>query len=188
MPPFHLPQNKCYGVFKYEKLNYSHRITPKKKLVQEEKVVRAPTRTMSVNLFGLNRVSDVEFRKLVRSLNPEQKEIFYHILKMAKTSNAQQFVFLCGGAGAGKTRLTTTLYQALIRHFNTLGQVSHTYGDQLNIDQSSCISSNHPSKVGRERLNRPVFWRQLPTGKAAYLIKGQIIHSACNISCKSNPV
>ena len=26
MPPFHLPQNKCYGVFKYEKLNYSHRI------------------------------------------------------------------------------------------------------------------------------------------------------------------
>ena len=27
MPPFHLPQNKFYGVFKYEKLNYSHRIT-----------------------------------------------------------------------------------------------------------------------------------------------------------------
>ena len=26
MPPFHLPQNKCYGVIKYEKLNYSHRI------------------------------------------------------------------------------------------------------------------------------------------------------------------
>ena len=71
MPPFHLPQNKCYGVFKYEKLNYSHRILnikknknkknyiflyfflEKKKLVREEKVVRAPTRTMSVNLFGL---------------------------------------------------------------------------------------------------------------------------------------
>ena len=77
MPPFHLPQNKCYGVIKYEKLNYSHRILnipkiifffffyfkyfffflifflKKKKLVREEKVVRAPTRTMSVNLFGL---------------------------------------------------------------------------------------------------------------------------------------
>ena len=83
MPPFHLPQNKCYGVIKYEKLNYSHRILniqkililkkknlnfffifflnflfffyffEKKKLVREEKVVRAPTRTMSVNLFGL---------------------------------------------------------------------------------------------------------------------------------------
>ena len=26
MPPFHLPQNKCYGVIKYKKLNYSHRI------------------------------------------------------------------------------------------------------------------------------------------------------------------
>ena len=84
MPPFHLPQNKCYGVIKYEKLNYSHRILnipkikllflnfflkfffliiyfilffyffwKKKKLVREEKVVRAPTRTTSVNLFGL---------------------------------------------------------------------------------------------------------------------------------------
>ena len=82
MPPFHLPQNKCYGVIKYKKLNYSHRILnipkikvkyffyffvkkkflifflnfffpEKKKLVREEKVVRAPTRTMSVNLFGL---------------------------------------------------------------------------------------------------------------------------------------
>ena len=73
MPPFHLPQNKCYGVFKYEKLNYSHRILnipkiifflifffnifflKKQKLVREEKVVRAPTRTMSVNLFGLTK-------------------------------------------------------------------------------------------------------------------------------------
>ena len=85
MPPFHLPQNKCYGVIKYKKLNYSHRILnipkikvkfffffnfkffflifflnfffnfffEKKKLVREEKVVHAPTRTMSVNLFGL---------------------------------------------------------------------------------------------------------------------------------------
>ena len=26
MPPFHLPQNKCYGVIKYKKLNYSNRI------------------------------------------------------------------------------------------------------------------------------------------------------------------
>ena len=60
MPPFHLPQNKCYGVIKYEKLNYSHRILniqkkKKKKiffLVREEKVVRAPTRTMSVNWGG----------------------------------------------------------------------------------------------------------------------------------------
>ena len=68
-------------VFKYEKLNYSHRILnipkiklqifffffnlnfffffnylfEKKKLVREEKVVHAPTRTMSVNLFGLSK-------------------------------------------------------------------------------------------------------------------------------------
>ena len=79
MPPFHLPQNKCYGVIKYEKLKYSHRILNipkiyiflnsyffiflnfflnyfffeiKKKLVRAGKVVRAPTRTMSVNFLA----------------------------------------------------------------------------------------------------------------------------------------
>ena len=31
--PFHLPQNKSYGVFKYEKLNYSHRILNIKKIL-----------------------------------------------------------------------------------------------------------------------------------------------------------
>ena len=84
MPPFHLPQNKCYGVIKYEKLNYSHRILnipkinfyffifffyffflEKKRLVREEKVVRAPTRTTSVNLFGLIMIGIFSFRLLM---------------------------------------------------------------------------------------------------------------------------
>ena len=69
--PFLYPQNNSYGVFKYEKLNYSYRILNikkitislkkkfvyifffKQKLVWAEKVVRAPTRTMSVIFFGL---------------------------------------------------------------------------------------------------------------------------------------
>ena len=93
MPPFHLPQNKCYGVIKYKKLNYSHRILnipkikvkyffyiffffkflflnfffEKKKLVREEKVVRAPTRTMSVNLFGLIVDVKIYFPYFVKS-------------------------------------------------------------------------------------------------------------------------
>ena len=39
MPPFHLPQNKCYGVIKYEQLNYSHRILniPKIKYLKKKK-------------------------------------------------------------------------------------------------------------------------------------------------------
>ena len=38
MPPFHLPQNKCYGVIKYEKLNYSHRILNIQKKIKKIKI------------------------------------------------------------------------------------------------------------------------------------------------------
>ena len=96
-----------------------------------------------------NRVGDIEYRSLVRSLNLQQREIFDHILKLAKTSKEQQFVFISGGAGVGKTRLTTTLYQALIRHYNT------NLGDN---PEQTCVLMMAPS------------------GKAAFLIRGQTIH------------
>ena len=75
MPPFHLLQNKSCGIFKYEKLNYSHSILnikkikkifkilfffnfsfEQKKLVRAEKVVRAPTRTMSCYFLALKLI------------------------------------------------------------------------------------------------------------------------------------
>ena len=107
-----------------------------------------------------NRVSDIEYRSLVRALNREQREIFHHILKIAKTTCDQQFIFISGGAGVGKTRLTLTLYQALTRHYNS------TAGDDT--EQKSVMMV-------------------APTGKAAYLIKGTTIHSAFGIPCKLQP-
>ncbi|CAC5397940.1 unnamed protein product [Mytilus coruscus] len=66
-----------------------------------------------------NRVSDEDFRKMAQSLNKKQMEFFYHVLKKVKTSNDQLMLFLSGGAGFGKTRLTKCIHQALIRYLNT---------------------------------------------------------------------
>jgi DNA replication protein DnaC len=106
-----------------------------------------------------NRISDNEYRTLVQSLNQEQKEIFNHITKITKNSDQQQFIFISGGAGVGKTTLTLTLYQALIRHYNS--------DPGLNPEQASVMMV-------------------APTGKAAYLIKGKTIHSAFGIPCNQN--
>ena len=101
-----------------------------------------------------NRMSDNEFCSLVSSFNLQQKEFFYHVLKTVKTSNEQFFYFLSGGAGVGKTCLTTGLYQALVRHYNSV--------EGMNPDIISVLLT-------------------APTGKAAYLIKGQTLHSALKI-------
>ncbi|KAK3099294.1 hypothetical protein FSP39_002160 [Pinctada imbricata] len=101
-----------------------------------------------------NRVSDEKFRSQVRSLNQKQREFFDHILKLVKTSTEQFFVFLTGGAGVGKSLVTKTLYQALVRHLNTAA------GD--NPEQLKVMLT-------------------APTCKAAYLIGGNTIHSTFNI-------
>lgn len=46
------------------------------------------------------------FRELVRSLNKEQMEFFYHVLHSVKTNKEQFTIFLSGGAGVGKTTVT----------------------------------------------------------------------------------
>ncbi len=101
-----------------------------------------------------NRLSDDDFRSLVRSLNRKQLEIFYHILHTAKTSGPQQFIFLSGGAGVGKTRVLKAVYQALLKHYNT-------------------AEGEDPEAI-RVLL-------AAPTGKAAYLIKGNTVHAAFHI-------
>ena len=101
-----------------------------------------------------NRMEDEEYRRLARSLNQEQKEIFYHVLKVAKDTDSQNFIFLSGGAGVGKTRVTKAVYQALIRLYNT--------------------SPDSPPEQTSVLLTAP-------TGKAAYLIKGLTNHSAFGI-------
>ena len=101
-----------------------------------------------------NKVSDQEYRSDVQSLNRKQKEIFYHVLKHVKTSSEQFFIFLSGGAGVGKTRVTKTIHQALIRHYNTVPGAN-----------PECL---HVLLAA-------------PTGKAAYLMGGFTIHTAFKV-------
>ena len=107
----------------------------------------------------LNEASDDEYRHMVQILNKEQKQFFYHVLHLIKTSNHPFYCFLSGGAGVGKSLLTKALYQAALKYYNTRA------GDNF-----------HQVKV----------LMLAPTGKAAYNIKGNTIHSALAIpACQS---
>ena len=79
---------------------------------------------------------------------------------MIKTSDEPFFCFLSGGAGVGKSHVTKALYlQAALKYYNTRA------GDDF-----------HQVKV----------LMLAPTGKAAYNIKGNTIHSALAIpACQS---
>ena len=68
----------------------------------------------------VKRMTDDDFRKLVRSLNVKQMEFFYHVLNSIKTSDEALRLFLSGGAGVGKTTVTNALYEALIRYLNSI--------------------------------------------------------------------
>jgi endonuclease/exonuclease/phosphatase (EEP) superfamily protein YafD len=102
----------------------------------------------------IKRLKDEDFRKLVQSLNIEQKEFFYHVLNSVKTGNLPLRLFLSGGAGVGKTTVTNALYEALMRYLNAQ--------PENDPDDVSCI------KVA-------------PTGKAAFNIRGNTLHSAFKI-------
>ena len=102
----------------------------------------------------VKRLKDNEFRKLVQSLNMEQKEFFYDVLNSVKIGKVPLRLFLSGGAGVGKSTVTNALYEALIRYLNSQ--------PQNNLDDVSVV------KVA-------------PTGKAAFNIRGNTLHSAFKI-------
>ena len=66
------------------------------------------------------------------------------MLDKAKTTDDQQYIFLSGGAGVGKTRVTKAIYQSLWRIFNT--------STEIQPDKTSILLT-------------------APTAKAAFLIK-----------------
>ena len=100
--------------------------------------------------------SDIETcdMKLVPSLNEKQREFFYHVLHSVKTKDEPLRLFLSGGAGVGKSTVTNALYQALDRYLNTFP------GE--NPDNIKVLTA-------------------APTGKAAFNIKGNTLHSAFKI-------
>ena len=67
----------------------------------------------------MNELQDDEYRQMVQMLNKEQKEFFYHVLHLIKTSDEPFYCFCSGGAGVGKSHLTKTLYQAALKYYNT---------------------------------------------------------------------
>ena len=67
----------------------------------------------------LNELQDDDYRKMVQKLNKKQKEFFYHVLHLIKTSDNPFYSFLSGGAGVGKSHLTKSLYQAALKYYNT---------------------------------------------------------------------
>ena len=101
-----------------------------------------------------NRLHDSDYRELVRSLNIKQKEFFYHVLHSVKTKNEQVTLFLSGGAGVGKSTVTNALYEALTRYLNS-------------------IPGENPDEVKVVKV--------APTGKAAFNINGNTLHSAFKI-------
>ena len=102
----------------------------------------------------VKRLKDADFRKLVQSLNVEQKEFFYHVLNSMKTDKLPLRLFLSGGAGVGKSIVTNALYEALIRYLNAQ-------------------TENDPDDISVVKV--------APTGKAAFNIRGNTLHSAFKI-------
>ena len=97
---------------------------------------------------------DDEYRGLVQMLNKKQREFFYHALHLIKTSEKPFYAFLSGGGGVGKSHLIKSIYQAALKYYN--------------------------SRAGQD-FRRVQILLLAPTGKAAYLIKGNTIHSAFGI-------
>ena len=99
----------------------------------------------------MDELQDDKYRHMVQTLNKEQKEFFYHVLYLIKPSDESFFCFLSGGAGAGKSHDTKTLYQAALKYYNSRAGVNFAEIKVLIL---------------------------APTGKAAYNVKGNTIHSA----------
>ena len=105
-----------------------------------------PAQVMADNMQTISVMANEEYRRQLRTLNRKQSEFVMDVLHHAKTSDEPICRFLSGGAGVGKTHVTTSLYQTLYRYLN----------------------------------KRPGIL-MAPTGKAAYLIRGNTLHSGLKI-------
>ncbi|XP_071963020.1 ATP-dependent DNA helicase pif1-like [Antedon mediterranea] len=113
------------------------------------------TSTIECNSSSISRP---ELNKMIRSLNKQQKQIFYKTRQwcLDKVNGKQPesfYTFITGGAGTGKSHLVNCIYNEATR---ILGKMLE------NPDDMSIL-------------------KLAPTGIAAYNIKGHTIHSALSI-------
>ena len=85
-----------------------------------------------------------------KCLIKKQREFFYHALHLIKTSDKPFYAFLSGAGGVGKSHIIKSIFQAALKYYN--------------------------ARAG-EDFCRVHILLLAPTGKAAYLIKGDTIHS-----------
>ena len=85
-------------------------------------MIKIPSTVSSSEPLILNEMQDQEYRQLIQTLNKKQKEFFYHILHLIKTSDKPFYYFLSGGAGVGKSHLIRALYQAAVKHNSRAGE------------------------------------------------------------------
>ena len=86
-------------------------------------------------------------------------ELFSHILHLIKASDKPFYAFLSGGGGVGKSHLTKSIYQAALRYYNS------REGEDFHQVSISLLA---------------------PTGKAAFLIKGNTIHNALAVPARQS--
>ena len=101
----------------------------------------------------LNEMQDDEYQGLVQMLNKKQR-VFLSCLHLIKTSEKPFYAFLIGGGGVGKSH--QSIYLAALKYYNSRA------GDDFRRIQILLLAL-------------------LPLGKAAYSIKGNMIHSAFGI-------
>ena len=93
---------------KYKKSNNLHPDLTESYDLSEE--IGIPSTATNSEQLTLNEVSDDEYRHMVQILNKEQKQFFYRVLHLVRTSNHPFYCFLSGGAGVGKSLHTKALY------------------------------------------------------------------------------
>lgn len=113
-----------------------------------------PVTDVENELIKYNELPDEEYRKHMRFLNEEQLEFLYDTMYKLKTSSTPIYRFMSGGAGVGKSFLTKAIYQTMLKYLN--------------------------KKAGEDFTTRNILLIA-PTGKAAYHIQGNTIHSALKI-------
>lgn len=99
----------------------------------------------------LGEMDDYSYRKMVRSLNEQQKEFLSYVMHWLKTRINPLYVFLTGGASFGKSVVTRALYQGVLKFYS------------------------HHLNESPDTFHVLLF---APTGKAAHNISGATIHSS----------